>query len=187
MLGLNLNNDIIPFIKLNQSSGFSLVEVITTISIVGILLSISVPMFNDMISNMRLLTETNTFLNSFNYARSNALSQSTPTKMCPFDGIGLTSCGNDWSKGWIVVSTTSAGVDSLIQSHTSGPRDPQKSTTSTEVTFTSRGIATTQSNFSICDNRGLAYARSLQVSAIGYTQIGATPGTAVWGGSIVCP
>lgn len=170
-------------------AGFTMIELMVTIAISAILVTIAAPSFTSMMLNTRQTTLGNAFLASLNYARSNALSQKVNTQVCPFGSSGSTSCGTLWSQGWIVTTVPSTGTGVLIQSYQTGPHDPTLSAVSTtsSIVFDTRGIATTQANFKICDNRGATYALPLQVIATGSVQLGTTQGTALWGGSLTCP
>ncbi|RUR04061.1 GspH/FimT family pseudopilin [Legionella sp. km772] len=58
----------------------------------------------------------------------------------------------------------------------------------TSITFNSRGLASNQTNFRFCDNRGGNFARSVEVLTTGYIQSGDTPGRAVWNNTAInCP
>ena len=83
--------------KLSIDSGFTVIELLTTISIAGIFMSIAIPNFSSTISNNRLITSTNEFVSALNYARSEAVTRGVQVSM---ENIGSTS-GN-WDSGWNV-------------------------------------------------------------------------------------
>ncbi|HWX04169.1 GspH/FimT family pseudopilin [Collimonas sp.] len=177
----------------SQQLGFTLIELLITIVIAAILMALAMPSFSSMLMNNRLSAQANAFVNALNYARSNALTQNVNAQVCPLGAAGSVTCGTNWGAGWIVITLPATGTSVLLQSHQVGPRDPVLSAvafngaTASGITFDPRGLATTQSNFKICDSRGASYARSLQVIATGSVQQGPTPGQAIWGGALVCP
>ena len=174
--------------------GFTLIEILISITVLAILLVLVLPSFKTMLMNNRVLAEEDAIANSLNYARNIALSQGINAVTCPIGTQGSSTCGANWANGWIVVSQPTAGGNVLLQSHVSGANDPVLSAVgiiggaATSVTFDPRGIATTQANFKVCDNRGGEFAQSVEVLPTGFIQSGSTMGTAVWDGSaLACP
>lgn len=169
-----------------HQGGFTLVELLVTIAIAAILVSLAAPSFQTMLLNNRMAGQTDELTNALNYARNTALSQSVGVIVCPIGAVSSTTCGTDWGAGWVVVSDPS-GTPTLIQSRLTVAGSPVVSSTA-NVTFDARGLSTTQSNFTICDSRGTTFGRSVQVVATGSVQAGNTPGTAVWGTpALFCP
>lgn len=170
----------------HSDDGFTLVELLVTIAIAAIFMSLAAPSFQTMLLNNRMAAQTDELTNTLNFARNTALSQSVSVQVCPLGATNSTTCGTDWGLGWIVVSDPS-GTPVLSQSKRSKTGGPAVSATA-NVTFDARGLSTTQSNFSICDSRGTSFGRSVQVIATGFVQVGDTPGTAVWGlPALSCP
>ncbi|MCX7117845.1 MAG: GspH/FimT family pseudopilin [Legionellales bacterium] len=174
--------------------GVTLIELIVTICVMAILVMIAIPSFQTLIQNNRITSQTNALFHALNYARNTALTQNMNVLACPAGTLSSTTCGTSWSNGWIIVSQPSPGVPVLLQAHFSGPHDPTLSNVpiggvaTTSVTFDSRGIATTQAYFKVCDVRGGAYAQSVEVLPTGFIQVGSTMGTAVWDASaLACP
>ena len=79
-----------------KSAGFTLVELIITIAIAGILVTIAIPSFNSTISSNRLTNSANDFVGALNLARSEAVKR----------GIQVTVRNNGaathWERGWNV-------------------------------------------------------------------------------------
>lgn len=93
------------------SSGFTLVEVMIVLSIVGILASIAVPSFMQMIRSTNISGGVNTFMSDMRYARSESIRRGGGVVMCRSDapetsvpscGSGSGSSGNGWVSGWII-------------------------------------------------------------------------------------
>ncbi len=168
--------------------GFTLIELLISITVLTVLLVLTVPSFKDMLMNNRITAQTDALSSALSYARSTALTQNMNVVACPFSAAGSTACGGNWQNGWIVVSQPATGNPTLLQANSTGANDPVLSATIPSVTFDARGIATTQGNFKICDNRGGAFAQSVQVLPTGFVQSGSTRGSAVWDGSgLTCP
>ncbi len=173
-------------LKTHSHSGFTLVELLVTIAIAAVFMSLAAPSFQTMLLNNRMAAQTDELTNTLNFARNTALSQSVSVLVCPLGATNSTTCGTNWGLGWMVVNDPN-GAPFLSQSKRSKINGPTLSATA-NVTFDARGLSTTQSNFSICDSRGTSFGRSVQVIATGFVQVGDTPGTAVWGlPALSCP
>lgn len=141
-----------------------------------------------MLLNNRLTANTDAFVNALNYARSTALFQAVNVAVCPLGALNSTTCGGDWSAGWIIVTQPASGANTLLKSQQNLATDPTLSGNVASVVFDAHGLATTQSNFKLCDNRGGSFARSVQVLATGFVQSGNVVGQAVWDNSALsCP
>lgn len=171
-----------------QELGFSLIELMVTLLVLAILLSIAIPSFRSFILNNRLNADADSLVNALNYTRNLALMNNSNVLICPFSAANSTSCGNNWASGWIVVTQPSTGTGVLLKSQQNASIGPTISANNSSITFNSRGLASSQTNFSLCDVRGASYARSVEVMTTGYIQAGDTAGTAVWSNSAMsCP
>jgi type IV fimbrial biogenesis protein FimT len=86
--------------------GFTLVELLIAICILGVLMLVAVPAFTDAILSQKLSGMTNSFSASVQIARSEAIkrnaSSAKPVKMCrSTDGVNCAGSGG-WDQGWIV-------------------------------------------------------------------------------------
>ncbi len=87
---------------MKRASGFTIVELIVTLAIAAILLSLGAPPMQTYLANQRVTAAMNTIATGFNLARSTAVEQRQPTGVCATsNGV---SCGGstDWSRGWMV-------------------------------------------------------------------------------------
>jgi len=85
--------------------GFTLVELMITITILAILLAVAVPSFNSTIRQNQIISESNNLLSSIMYARSEASKRGSNVSIC--SSSNGSSCANstDWSTGWIITDT----------------------------------------------------------------------------------
>jgi type IV fimbrial biogenesis protein FimT len=97
-----------------RSTGFTLLELMITITVLAIIVGIGVPSFTNIIRTNRLASQTNEMLASFAVARSEAVKRGTLVTMCPANAAQNNCAGTDvWSDGWIVFSDTEGTVGQI--------------------------------------------------------------------------
>jgi len=136
-----------------HSVGFTLIELMVTISIAGLMLSMAVPSFTDALRNNRLTTYANDFLSSLSLARSEAIKR----------GVSVTvrKSGAQWEGGWAVfIDDNSNGQlnsnELIIQSHAALPATftlRGNSNFTNFVRYVSSGASSTTGSFMLCDNK----------------------------------
>ncbi len=165
---------------MKKNTGFTLVELLITILIVGVLLTVGMPALKTFMQGNQLVASTNELIAAFNVARSEAIKRNGSVTVCEStNGTTCSSGTGDWQDGWIVfvdaaVNQTSSGVacadgnvgsSCLLRSHSaftdnqltvSGVDSANTSTVINSVTFNARGLpkssagAAQSSNFSVC-------------------------------------
>ncbi|MGL4504979.1 MAG: type IVa pilus pseudopilin TppE [Aeromonas sobria] len=78
-------------------SGFSLIELMVTIALISILLTVGVPSFSSILRSMTLTTQANNFVASINFARSEAIRRNSVVTLSA-SASNLTQ--NHWESGW---------------------------------------------------------------------------------------
>jgi type IV fimbrial biogenesis protein FimT len=91
--------------------GFSLIELITVMTVVGIIVAIAVPSYKYVTNSSRVSAEINQFLGDLQYARSEAVKEGSTVSVCPSSnaataGVTSPTCTNgaNWQVGWMVFS-----------------------------------------------------------------------------------
>jgi len=85
---------------MKKQRGFTLIELMVTLAVAAILLTIGVPSMRDLIRNNRLTAATNTFVSSLNMVRSEAIKQGRNAILC-VSSDQATCTGTNWQLGWI--------------------------------------------------------------------------------------
>lgn len=87
------------------TEGFTLVELMVTLTVMAILLAIAVPSFRDTIRRNRVSSANNALLSALSYARSEAIDRGQLVTLCPSaDAVNCTTGGTSWGAGWMVYS-----------------------------------------------------------------------------------
>lgn len=140
-----------PFTYNSDETGFSLVELMVTVSIVAILLSIGVPSMTGLIRDARLASQSDMLVSTLNLARTEAVKQRSNFKVCPSltpNSDLLTTClagAGAWSSGWITIGGANITQRSVAS------EDLTVTTTATSVEFSGTiGNATAVSSFVFC-------------------------------------
>jgi len=168
-----------------KNQGFTMVELLITLVIGGILLSVAAPNFSDAMRNSRQLTKTNELMGALRLARSEAIKRSTRTAVCA--RADNTTCGNDWSNGFLTfidnginpgIIDTGEEVLRVAQPIENGAwilnRARLVNTAESPlqrpfIRFGPRGTSHWRGSgyFSICDNRGIESAKAVNISLSG--------------------
>ena len=165
---------------MKKSSGFTLLELIITVGIIGVVTAIAVPSIGVYIKNDRLTTNINTLVAHLAYARNEAVTRSVQVGLCASNNT--TSCaGNNWSLGWILfVDADNNGGFTAGEEILRVKQTLQGSNTLTNsnggnsiVIYDNRGFSPNSSgSFSLCDDRLTANLKSISLSVTGRVRKG---------------
>ena len=93
---------------MKRSRGFTLIELMITLVLAAIILTLAVPGFQDIIRNNRAATQANELVTALGLARSEAVKRGARVSLCPSTDQASCTGGADWSNGWIVFLDTAA-------------------------------------------------------------------------------
>ena len=187
--------------------GFTLLEIIITLAVAGILLSVAAPSFSELSSDTRQSTNANRFTSAMRYARSESTKRAAPISVCARKTD--TTCGSTWANGWIIyvdredtgtlltldstdeilkvadaVSAKSIKASAVIRPASVGEQDV--------IQFNARGRTNWDlGTIVICDSRGATEAKALAINGIGMVRkLSADNGSApldAFGTAVTCP
>jgi type IV fimbrial biogenesis protein FimT len=113
---------------MHHASGFTLIELMVTIFMSAIIVTMAVPSFTTTIQNNRITSQINDFVSTLNFARTEAIKRGTRVAICKSaDASTCDTSTTGWQQGWIVF------VDSDSDNNHDGGE---------EILFTSEGLST---------------------------------------------
>lgn len=127
--------------------GFTLIELMVTVAVMGILLMIAVPSFKEAVLGSKLGSYANSLVASAHLARSEAIKRGAAVTLC-VSSTG-TGCGTGgWEQGWIV----RAMDGTVIQRQQALPTGLKvtEGTASTGLVFNPSGVGATSAKFTVC-------------------------------------
>ena len=168
-------------------SGFTLIELMVTIAVGFILLLIAVPAMQNFLRNDRQWTVANSLVMSLNAARSEAIKQDAAVSVCPTANGTTCSTTAPWAQGWIVLSSTAGSAPVLTVPALATGTTLTEASGLSAITFLSTGMVSAPAGFTVCDTRGAASARYVQVTLTGSIASSSTVGHTVNGAALTCP
>ena len=164
---------------MNRQHGFTLVELMTTLMITAILVTVAVPGFNTTIKNNRQVAQANLLVSSISLARSEAVKHGRTATVCINANQPAVGCspGNNWEQGWMVwVDLNNNNIPDAGEERRFVQPFPGGTTLTSAVSrlnFTAQGAAadaaTGNATLDLCDNRVNETGRQISISATGRT------------------
>ncbi len=161
----------------HHTRGYSLYELLATITLVALVLGLGLPSFSGVIARNRQHTEINALFHAIHLARKESIMRRQVVSLCPsLDGI---SCepSHDWSTGWLMFENDDrdepprrSSDEALLQVH--------KVAANIRITANRRGFTlratqkrATNGTIVICDQAGRVTPRALVVSYTGRPRV----------------
>lgn len=192
-----------PFVgNSGRSSGFTLIELMVTVVVAGILLTLAVPSMRTFIQNARIANQTNEFIADLNFARTEAIKRGANVTLCKSlnPTAATPDCaitGTDWAIGRIMfIDLPTGGVtngDYDAGEELLRVREPLEGGNTLTVNDTSTGgpnaqnllvytraggttLAITETaTFKLCDERGTAKGRAMAIGFRGKLTVSKPP------------
>ena len=177
-----------PIVHTRANYGFSLLELVVTLSVASILAVIMVPGMKTFIQDQRISGQVNDLLGDFTIARSEAIHRAAPITVCKSTNPQATTpacnttVADPWTTGRVIFADTDAdgtidagdevlrireGLDGGTNTLT-GSGDSANS-----VTFAGNGLSTlgAEAEWKLCDSRGVDYGRAIAISPTGRVRV----------------
>jgi len=166
---------------MKREKGFTLLELMVTLAIASILLSVGVPGFRSVIMDSRLVRDSNQFVGSINLACSSAVCFQRSATVCTsanFNAV-LPSCSgsSDWPQGWIVWADKDrdGAIDANEILSVQEPIDSMTTFSATNAalfSYDARGFGSSPADeLMMCDNRSGETGRRIRVNAAGRANV----------------
>ena len=161
---------------MKKENGFTLIELIVSMAIAAIVLSVGVPTFRGVILDNGMAANANRFATSINLARSSAVRYQRNAVICASanwnQATPTCSTGTDWSVGWVVYvdKDRDGAIDADEIVSVAEPMDDDVTFSSgslSSFTYDARGFVNNADNLTICDDRTGETGRSIRINAAG--------------------
>lgn len=184
--------------NIQRQSGFTLYELMITLVVVSILLSVGIPNLMEFRKNSEMASLANDLLSAFVLARSEAPRTKTNVTICPtkdpLEAIPICEDHNDWETGWVVfidadgdIEVDDPATEPVLRRYPAIPEDYEIEIEGNNdfFSFGPNGLGRTDvdtskvfSGMTVCDDRGnvvgaggWSTARRLVVSPMGRATI----------------
>lgn len=167
----------------NNQRGFTLTELLTTLAVAAIGLSIAAPGFQTMTSNSRRASSVNSLVSTLHRARNEAVTRIQQVTVCPSDNGTICVDAATWSDGWIAFADPDQDrqVSGDEQVLVAGPGVARLTINSDEfvdfIVYRPGGrimvddVDENSGQFTFCDDRGASEARVVILDTSGHPRL----------------
>lgn len=160
-----------PSLSTIHTPGFTLIEMLTVLSIVAILVVAGIPALQNLLMDMRMSTRVNEFVSHLHLARSAAIHRQQRIALCPSNDQLNCTTTPQWEHGWIIFVDTNGNrihdpnEDILRVQNKQHPSSTIKSGSHFPIVFQPEGTSGgTNGTVTFCDTRGASKARAVVLS-----------------------
>jgi type IV fimbrial biogenesis protein FimT len=133
----------IAFKGVRRQRGFTLVELMTTVTVLSVLTAVAIPSFTNMMNRNRLAAQSNELLSAIQYARMEAIRSSGRVTFCGAASAAADAdddCGTGVQPYWVVIGRAAGGGQEQLRLFT--VKAPLRvSTALAKLSFTADGLA----------------------------------------------
>lgn len=155
---------------LSRQRGVTLIELLTVVAIVAVLVAIGVPSFQQSIARNRMAAQSNEFLSTLNFARSEAIKRGHSVTLCPSSN-GSACSDSGWEIGWLAFADTNGnsaidGSETVIRIWPALSPDftlRPNANIASRIRYDSRGMARNTGHLLLCKSGQINGARAIVV------------------------
>lgn len=159
---------------MKRQRGFTVIELMITVSIVGILVAAAAPGYQDWVATTRLNAHTNELVTALHFARSEAVKRNVAVSVCKSSsGTGCVTTGT-WAQGWMVfVDINASGNvdnsgDTILRVHeklSGGTTLIGETAVASVILFRSNGTAAQAGLIDMCSYRQTVAGRDIVIAS----------------------
>lgn len=160
-----------------RPGGYSLYELLITLGLFGLMLTLGIPSMGNIVADHRLRTEVDALFHAIHHARKESVVRRRVMTICPTrDGV---SCGDraDWSAGWMLFVNVDRDQPAVRDDNEPIVRyfevRPENRVLANRSSFSLRStqLRATNGTFVFCDRAGRGRPRALVVSYTGRPRV----------------
>lgn len=168
---------LIPFDVIRRFHGFTAIELLITIAIAAILVSLALPDLRVFIQNNRLKTEASELYAALNFARNEAKAHAITVTVCASNTQTSCPAGAAWKDGWIVWADRDRGGDvdasEILRARAAPDNGIVVTGSAVNIQYFADGSTSGDFTFDVCDDtRTGEKGRTITVKSIGQAHSG---------------
>ena len=171
-------------------AGFTLLELIVTLALAAIIITVAVPAFQETMRRNRRATQANDLVSALSLARSEAIKRGEMVTICRSSDQTDCTAGANWEDGWLVfVDSNTAAGDAIgtlddseepalrVYAGLSGDNTLRvNGNFQNYLSYLPNGLsrgstALPTGTFRLCDDQGAADARYIEINSTGRVQV----------------
>ena len=157
---------------MQKQCGFTVVEMMVTLGIVGILVAAAGPGYQDFVANARMNAQSNEFLTGMQLARSEAIKRNATVSLCKSSNGSSCTTSGTWAQGWIIfvdggTTGTVDGTDIILRVHealSGGITMVGTTAVASVISYQSNGMAAQAGQLDMCNSRQNIAGRDIIVT-----------------------
>lgn len=163
----------------HHNLGFTLIELIITLSIISIITAYGLPNYHEFKQNQTMTQEINRLSSTIRFARSQSIISGQHVILCATHSFTACDGNSQWHQGWMVFADSNRNRsfdanERMLLNENNMPNDIQAvaSVYRPKIRFDSTGFAPgTNLSIRFCDGRGAQAGKAIIVSNVGRPRI----------------